>query len=55
MTLAELLRPFKAKEKTDPDLDRILKAADAGGHGVDLGEMTDQEIIRRLSVPQRSA
>jgi len=56
MTFVELLtRPFRAKEAVDPDLARLLKAADAGGHGVDLGEMSDEEIIHRLSVRRQSS
>ena len=49
MTLAQLFRPFKAKDKSDPDLERMLAAAEAGRTGVDLSKMTDAEIIRRLS------
>jgi hypothetical protein len=49
MTLADLLRPLTGKDKTDPDLERLKKAADAGRTGVDLSKMTDKEIIRRLS------
>lgn len=46
MTLAELQR--LAKDKTDPDLERLLSAAKAGRAGADLSKMTDEEIIRRL-------
>jgi len=51
VTFAELLRPFRAKDRTDPDLERMLKAAKAGRTGVDLSKMSDKEIIQRLSRP----
>lgn len=50
MTLAQtLLRPFRGKDKSDPDLERLVKAAEAGRTGVDLSKMSDEEIIQRLS------
>ena len=49
MTYANLLSRPKGKAKTDPDLDRLVAAAAAGGHGVNLAKMGDEEIIKRLS------
>lgn len=49
MTLAELLRPFRGKEKADADLERLEAAANSGRTGVNLARMSDEEIIQRLS------
>ena len=48
MTLADLFR-LKGKDKTDPDLERLLAAAKAGRSGVDLSKMSDDEIIQHLT------
>lgn len=32
-----------------PDIKRLLKAAHAGGQGVDIGKMGDDEVVARLS------
>lgn len=36
------------RPERDPDLERLLEMIDRGGSGIDLGKLTDQEIMARL-------
>lgn len=38
----------RAASREDANLNRLLRAVEAGGHGVDLSKMSDQEILSRL-------
>ena len=53
MTLMDLLRPSRPKTESDPDLDRLLAAAEAGRAGVNLAAMSDEEMIKILARPPR--
>lgn len=49
MTLAEILRSLTRRGKSDLDVERLEQAAAAGRAGANLAEMSDEEVIRRLS------